>query len=81
MKQEEEKQWEQFVLKVMIPSKCGHLRFKVKHLLEDLLKEQREEMIREILGKIRGLERERAITDAGILIGFKKWLRNKLKNL
>ena len=43
-----EKEWSEFVIKEMCPARCGHLRFKLKQLLEKLLNQQRQDIIKEI---------------------------------
>jgi len=38
-----EKKWEDFVLKEMIPNRCGHLRFKLKKLITTTLDQREKE--------------------------------------
>ena len=54
MNKEETKKWEEFVIKELCPAKCGHLRFKLKKLIEEAQKAQQED----ILKKIEEMEKE-----------------------
>ena len=52
MNKEETKKWEEFVAEELCPAKCGHLRFKVKRLIKEILQAHDKEIIE----KIEGLE-------------------------
>ena len=44
MNKEETKKWEEFVVEEMCPAQCGHLRFKVKRLIKEILQAHDKEI-------------------------------------
>ena len=59
MNKEETKKWEEFVAEELCPAKCGHLRFKVKRLIKEMLQAHDKEIIEKIkkMVKYRDLDR------------------------
>ena len=59
MNKEETKKWEEFVAEELCPAKCGHLRFKVKRLIKEILQAHDKEIIEKIkkMVKYRDLDR------------------------
>ena len=59
MNKEEIKKWEEFVVEELCPAQCGHLRFKVKRLIKEMLQAHDKEIIEKIkkMVKYRDLDR------------------------